>query len=82
MNVEVLTPDKKVFEGTASGIKMPGIDGSFEVLKGHAPLISALGKGQMRIATEGGAKLFSINSGFVEVLNNHVIVLVEGATEL
>ena len=80
MQIEVLTPDSKVFAGEAEGVQMPAIDGLFEVLNGHAPLISALGKGRMRINSKTeGTKQYDITGGFVEVLNNRVVVLVEGA---
>jgi len=44
MNLEILTPDKKVFEGEVNSVSLPGTMGSFEVLNHHAPLISTLGR--------------------------------------
>lgn len=79
MHVEVITPESKIFNGEAKGVKVPGITGYFEILKDHAPLISALGKGELRIATANNADIYDITGGFVEVLNNHVIVLIESA---
>lgn len=83
MHIEILTPEKKLFSGDAYGIQLPGISGSFEVLDKHAPLVSALGKGNVKILLDksGKASNYSIVGGFVEVLNNRVSVLVEGATE-
>ena len=78
MHVDILTPEKNIYSGEAIGVKMPGIDGGFEILNHHAPLISALGQGEVRINTSEGDQKFSIESGFVEVLNNKVVVLVEG----
>jgi F-type H+-transporting ATPase subunit epsilon len=84
MNLEILTPDKKVFSGDVYGVQLPGIAGSFEVLERHAPLVSALKNGQLKILKDKNNHLafFDIQSGFVEVINNNVSVLVEGATQL
>ena len=82
MNLEILTPEKKLYSGEVYGVQMPGISGSFEVLEKHAPLISALKPGRLKILKDKQNHLafFDIQSGFVEVLNNRVTVLVEGAS--
>ena len=49
MLLEILTPDKKLFSGDVFGVQLPGIDGLFEILNKHAPLVSALGKGQVKV---------------------------------
>ena len=84
MNLEILTPEKKVFSGDVYGVQLPGITGSFEVLEKHAPLVSALKNGRLKILKDKNNHLayFDIQSGFVEVINNNVAVLVEGATEI
>jgi F-type H+-transporting ATPase subunit epsilon len=85
MELEILTPVKKLFSDTVYGVQLPGIDGSFEVLDKHAPLVSALKAGNLKVLKDRNMKSisnFSIQSGFVEVLNNKVTVLVEGATAL
>jgi len=88
MNLEILTPEKKLYSGEVYGVQMPGISGSFEVLEKHAPIISALKPGRLKILKDktalssGGQNhlaFFDIQAGFVEVLNNRVTVLVEGA---
>lgn len=81
MNLKILTPEKKLFSGEVYGVQMPGISGSFEVLEKHAPLVSALKAGQLKVLKDKNKNtaLFNIQSGFVEVLNNKVTVLVEGA---
>lgn len=80
MQLEVLTPEKKLYTGEVYGVQLPGIDGSFEILDRHAPLIAALGKGKMKVLTDkNNAEFFSISGGFVEVLNNTATVLIEGA---
>jgi F-type H+-transporting ATPase subunit epsilon len=83
MRIEILTPERKLFSGDAYGVQLPGISGSFEVLEKHAPMVSALGKGAVKILLDktGKSSSYKINSGFVEVLNNQVSVLVEGAVE-
>jgi F-type H+-transporting ATPase subunit epsilon len=90
MNLEILTPEKKLYSGEVYGVQMPGISGSFEVLEKHAPLVSALKAGRIKVlkdkAAMSGAQshlvFFEIESGFVEVLNNKVTILVEGATAI
>ncbi len=82
MNLEILTPDKKIFSGDVYGVQLPGIDGMFEVLEKHAPLVSALKAGKLKILKDKNiTSLYTIHSGFVEVLNNRTTVLVEGAIE-
>lgn len=79
MLLEILTPEKKLFSGDVQGVQLPGIDGLFEVLDKHAPLVSALGVGQVKVLKKGMAsEMFTIQGGFVEVLNNKATVLVEG----
>lgn len=81
MTLEILTPEKKIYSGEVLGIQLPGIEGLFEVFDKHAPLVSALSKGKMKIIVDKNtSEHFSIQSGFVEVLNNKTTVLVEGAT--
>ena len=82
MEITVLTPDKEVFEGPITSVKVPGISGQFEILKGHAPLVSALGSGEVRLVKQGGDRMtFKIEKGFVEVLRNKVSLLVQGLQE-
>ena len=82
MNLEILTPEKKLYSGEVFGVQMPGISGSFEVLEKHAPLVSALRAGRIKVLKDkqSHVSFFDIQGGFVEVLNNKVTVLVEGAT--
>ncbi len=83
MTLEILTPEKKIFSGDVYGVQLPGIDGMFEVLEKHAPLISALKAGKLKILKDKSATSnYEIQSGFVEVLNNVTSVLVEGAKEM
>ena len=82
MTLEILTPERKIFSGEVYGVQMPGISGSFEVLDRHAPLVSALKAGRVKVLRDkqNHTAMFDIQGGFVEVLNNKVTVLVEGAT--
>jgi F-type H+-transporting ATPase subunit epsilon len=83
MNLEILTPEKKLFSDDVYGVQLPGTDGLFEVLDKHAPLVSALGKGVIKVLKDKSAtQSYSIRGGFVEVLNNRATVLVEGAVEI
>ncbi|MBU0486970.1 MAG: ATP synthase F1 subunit epsilon [Bacteroidetes bacterium] len=78
MHLEIVTPDTQIFSGTASLVQLPGIDGSFEILNNHAPLISALKKGKVKILDENKElRFFEINGGIIEVLKNKIIVLAE-----
>ena len=83
MNLEILTPEKKLFSGEVYGVQLPGVTGLFEVLEKHAPLVSALKAGRVKVLKDRNnhVSFFHIESGFVEVLNNKVTVLVEGASE-
>lgn len=83
MTLEILTPEKKLYSGDVYGVQLPGTDGLFEVLEKHAPLVSALKEGNVKVLQDKThTEKFSIKGGFVEVLNNKVTVLVEGAVAL
>ncbi|MGZ5246872.1 MAG: ATP synthase F1 subunit epsilon [Flavitalea sp.] len=81
MNLEILTPDKKLFSREVYGVQLPGVEGLFEVLDRHAPLVGALKAGRLKVLKDRNEHVifFDIQGGFVEVLNNKVTVLVEGA---
>lgn len=83
MNLEILTPERKLFSGDVYGVQLPGISGLFEVLNRHAPLVSALKAGRLKVLKDkaNDSLYYDIQGGFVEVLNNKVTVLVEGATQ-
>ena len=78
MNVEILTPDKKLFSGDAEYIDLPGQAGRTGILRNHAPLIAALKAGQVKVRDmEKKEHLFDIKGGIVEVRNDKVILLAE-----
>lgn len=82
MNLEILTPEKSVYKSEVYGVQLPGINGLFEVLDKHAPIVSALKAGKLKILKDQKTtRNFDIKAGFVEVLNNRAVVLVEGAVE-
>ena len=81
MNLEILTPDKKVFEGEVTSVTVPGAQGSFEILNNHAPIISILEDGKVVVRAAGTEQKFYTTGGVVEVINNKVIVLAEGISE-
>jgi F-type H+-transporting ATPase subunit epsilon len=77
MYLEVITPEKKVFEGDVISATFPGASGSFQVLKNHAPLISTCTTGVVKVKTQSKEKTFTIDGGVVEVLKNKVVLLAE-----
>lgn len=78
MFLEIITPDKKVFEGEVESATFPGSKGSFQVLTNHAPLISTLAKGKITyVRKPEGTKNLEVDGGVVEVLNNKITVLAE-----
>ena len=81
MYLEIHTPDQQIFEGEVSSATFPGLDGSFQILNNHAPLVSALGKGNVRYKVGKSESEVTIDGGVVEVLNNRVIVLAESAVK-
>ncbi|MBC8046047.1 MAG: ATP synthase F1 subunit epsilon [Fimbriimonadaceae bacterium] len=82
MQVEILSPEKRVFNGEADSVQFPGTTGSFQVLNNHAPLIASLKQGKIKLVRGKEIKLFTITGGFVEVLKNNVSVLVEGVKQI
>ncbi len=78
MKLEIITPDKKLFEGEVKSAIFPGSEGSFGVLNNHAAMIATLMKGKVELIEENNNKLeFNVNGGVVEVNKNKVIVLAE-----
>ncbi|MCO5253810.1 MAG: ATP synthase F1 subunit epsilon [Bacteroidia bacterium] len=76
LEIKIITPDTTLFEGNADSIILPGAKGSFQVLKGHAPVVSNLVKGNVEVGNGTKNESFAVEGGIVEVLNNKVIVLV------
>ena len=79
MQLDILTPEKKIYSGEASLVMLPGLDGLFEILDRHAPLIAALGSGTLKYQSDKQTVYLTVSGGFVECLNNKVVVLAEKA---
>ena len=78
MYLEIVTPNKRIYEGKIKLIQVPGSKGSFEVLYNHAPIISTLEQGQIKVIEENDRKIyFDIEGGLIEVSKNKVIVLAD-----
>ena len=78
MIVEIITPEKSLFTGEAKLIQLPGSDGSFELMNNHAPIISILAEGKIKVVEANGNKLFfDILGGMVEMSSNKITVLAE-----
>jgi F-type H+-transporting ATPase subunit epsilon len=77
MTVDILTPDKHLFDGEASYVGLPGIGGSLGILSNHAPLVTTLAPGEIIVKTDKEELSFNVKGGTVEVLNNHVTILAQ-----
>ena len=78
MKLEIITPDKKIYSGTVKLVQLPGSKGNFEILDHHAPIISTLEKGKIKVEEESGQVLyFDVEGGIVENKDNKIIVLAE-----
>lgn len=77
MNLEIITPDKKIYSGEVTSVSVPGMSGRFQMLKDHAPIISTLLNGKVKIKDKEGVKEFDVKGGVVENLKNKIIILAE-----
>jgi len=78
MILEIVTPEEKVYSGHVKLVQVPGTNGSFEVLKNHAPIISTLAEGKVKIIEDDGNEMFfDISKGVIEVNKNKIILLAE-----
>ncbi len=76
MKLEIITPEKRLFDGKVRLVQLPGTIGSFEILRNHAPLISTLTQGKIKVITENDdQQFFDIVSGIVEVKANVITIL-------
>jgi F-type H+-transporting ATPase subunit epsilon len=79
LKVSVISPERVLFEGEAASVVAPAYDGEIGILDGHAPLMTLLGKGSLRLGGAGADKQFSIEGGFLQVIDNHVRIVTEKA---
>lgn len=77
MLLEIITPDKKIYAGEVSSVSVPGTDGRFQLLESHAPIISTLLNGTVKVKDKEGEKIFEVKGGVIENLDNKVIILAE-----
>ncbi len=77
MYLEIITPDKKVFSGDVVSVLVPGAAGQFQLLNNHAPIISTLITGKVKVKTGKEELEFSVKAGVVEMINNKVVLLAE-----
>lgn len=78
MKLEIITPNSTLFTGDVTLVQLPGIDGLFEILKSHAPLVSALKEGRVKVETAPGeTQYFDIRGGVVEVSKDKILLLAE-----
>jgi F-type H+-transporting ATPase subunit epsilon len=75
MDVQIISPDKSLYEGQADLVTVPGTSGSIGILNNHAPLVSSLKKGEVKIILNEKEEFFNIEGGVVEVSKNKVVVL-------
>lgn len=83
LNLEIVTPQAKAYSGEVKSVTLPGALSPFQVLINHAPIVSSLVKGKLKVELlDGSIKTFETNNGFVELVNNKVSVVVESALAL
>ncbi len=77
--VDILTPDRRVLQTQVDSVVVPAVHGELGILAGHTPLIAQLQPGEIRLRTGDKVDYFAVSGGFVEVQNNHVVVMAETA---
>ena len=81
LKITVLSPEKTLFEGSVDSIVAPAYDGEVGILPGHAPMMTLLGKGTLRLGPEGRAGRFNVEGGFLQVVDDAVRVVTERASQ-
>src|ERR1035437_7529292 len=77
--VDILTPERRVLQAQADSVIVPAVEGELGILAGHTPLVAQLQPGEIRLRTADDTQIFAVSGGFVEVQNNHVVILAETA---
>lgn len=78
MNLEIITPAEKLYQGEVNLVRVPGTKGSFTILRNHAPIISTLERGTVKIVNEQDETSYiEISGGIVEVKRNKIVVLAD-----
>lgn len=81
MKISVISPERVLFEGEVDSIVAPAFDGEVGILSGHAPMMTLLGRGELRLGGGAGARTFAVAGGFLQVVDDQVRVVTEQATE-
>jgi F-type H+-transporting ATPase subunit epsilon len=79
LQLDIVTPERLAFSEEVDAVTLPGSEGELGVLPHHAPLVTTLGFGELRIRKGGAEEVFAIAGGFLQVLPDKVIVLAETA---
>jgi F-type H+-transporting ATPase subunit epsilon len=80
LTVSVISPERTLFDGEAAQVVAPAYDGEVGILTGHAPMMTLLGRGTLRITESGAERRFTVEGGFLQVVDDHVRVVTEKAT--
>ncbi|HTK48022.1 MAG TPA: hypothetical protein VL328_08605 [Gemmatimonadaceae bacterium] len=78
LSVSVISPEAVLFEGTTDSVVAPAFDGELGILTGHAPMMTLLGRGELRLGT---GDRFRVEGGFLQVVDDQVRVVTEHATK-
>ena len=81
LTVSVVSPERTLYEGEAESIVAPAFDGQVGILTNHAPMLTLLGTGELRLTASGGDRRFTVSGGFLEVADNRVRVVTERAED-
>jgi len=80
LTVSVISPEAVLFEGTTESLVAPAFDGQVGILSGHAPMLTLLGNGELRLGGDGGGRRFHVEGGFLQVVDDVVRVVTERAS--
>lgn len=82
LTVSVISPERVLYEGEADSVVAPAFDGEVGILRGHAPMMTLLGQGELRLSAAGGERRFAVAGGFLQVADDRVRVVTERASAL
>ena len=81
LRVSIISPERVLFDGETDSVVAPAFDGQVGVLTSHAPMMTLLGRGELRLGSGAGARRFTVQGGFMQVVDDHVRVVTERAAE-
>ena len=82
LRVSIISPERVLYEGEAESVVAPAFDGQVGILTSHAPMMTLLGRGELRLGTGSAARRFTVEGGFMQVVDDQVRVVTERAAEL